>query len=97
MKIMRLTANNINDLTVDIDSLSSIGVGGLSGSGKSTFCATLYAESTRRIISLLPKSEYRFLFPDCLSTNYSANNMQKMPLVFYLRKKMGSHLILVLR
>ena len=81
MKIMKLTANNINDLTVDIDSLSSIAVGGLSGSGKSTFCATLYAESTRRIISLLPKSEYRFLFPDCLSTNHSANNIEKMPLI----------------
>lgn len=86
MKIRNLKANNISGISYDIDQNSSVGIGGLSGSGKSTFCSTVYSESIRRIISLLPKSEYRFLFSDCLETNCSASLIEELPLVFYLKK-----------
>lgn len=86
MKIKNLKANNIAGISYDIDKNTSLGIGGLSGSGKSTFCSTIYSESIRRIITLLPKSEYRFLFADCLETNCSASLIEEMPLVFYLKK-----------
>ena len=69
MKILNLNDNNIFNLTTEIDDCSSIGIGGLSGSGKSTFCNAIYNESIHRIVSLLPKTEYRFLFPEQLATN----------------------------
>ena len=86
MKIEHLTANNIKDLFCQIDNVSSIGIGGLSGSGKSTFCSTIYNESIRRIITLLPKSEYRFLFSECLESNYTAYHIKEMPMVFIWKK-----------
>lgn len=86
MKISELSVNNINNLSCSIEEDSSIGIGGLSGSGKSTFCTAVYSESIRRIITLLPKSEYRFLFGDCLGSNCSAAKIDEMPLVFYLKK-----------
>ncbi|MBQ9582603.1 MAG: ATP-binding cassette domain-containing protein [Synergistaceae bacterium] len=86
MRIKNLKANNIYDLNTEIKSDLTLGIGGLSGSGKSTFCKTLADELTRRIVTLLPKSEYRFLFSDILSLNPSASNIQDMPLIFYLRK-----------
>ena len=86
MKILNLNDNNIFNLTTEIDDCSSIGIGGLSGSGKSTFCNAIYNESIHRIVSLLPKTEYRFLFPEQLATNCSANHIQNMPLVYYFRR-----------
>ena len=79
MNIINLSENNILHLDVDIDDYSSLGIGGLSGSGKSIFCQVLSDESVHRIITLLPKSEYRFLFSDQLSTNHSAHHIKNIP------------------
>lgn len=86
MEIESLIANNLNGITGYIPNDISIGLSGLSGSGKSTFCATIAAESMKRVVTLLPKSEYRFLFGDKISSNYSAEFISALPLVFYLGK-----------
>lgn len=87
MEINRLIANNLNEVTISISNDVSIGIAGLSGSGKSTFCSTIANESMKRIVTLLPKSEYRFLFGNKISSNYSAEFISELPLVFYLGKK----------
>lgn len=86
MKISNLKSNNIKNLTYEISLSNSIGIGGLSGSGKSTFCKTIYNESIKRVVLLLPKSEYKFLFSDVLASNFSAQNITELPLTFYLGK-----------
>lgn len=86
MEIRGLVANNLKEVTCEIDNDTSYGIAGLSGSGKSTFCSTIADESLRRVVTLLPKSEYRFLFSDKLKSNFSAQNISGMPLVFYLGK-----------
>lgn len=86
MRIKKLVANNLNEITIDLPDDSSIGIAGLSGSGKSSFCKAIYDESMKRIISLLPKSDARFLFGDKLHSNYSAQWIENIPLVFYLGK-----------
>ena len=64
MIIKNLRANNLHEVSCEILQNESIGIAGLSGSGKSTFCSTIADESLKRIVTLLPKSEYRFLFSD---------------------------------
>ncbi|MCK1981347.1 MULTISPECIES: ATP-binding cassette domain-containing protein [Peribacillus] len=86
MKINRLIANNINHLDSSLPDDQSLGIAGLSGSGKTTFCQTIGEESKKRLVSLLPKSEYQYLFPNIMETNFSAINMEEMPLVLFLGK-----------
>ncbi|MFD9627220.1 ATP-binding cassette domain-containing protein [Peribacillus muralis] len=86
MKINRLIANNINKLDAQLPGDQSLGIAGLSGSGKTTFCQTIGEESKKRLVSLLPKSEYQYLFSDIMETNFSAIKMEEMPLVLFLGK-----------
>ena len=78
MKINKLIANNLKQLTCQIEKDSSLGIVGLSGSGKSTFCLTIADETLKRIVTLLPKSEYRFLFSEKLFSNYSAQAIESL-------------------
>jgi len=84
MKINRLIANNINKLDAILPVDQSLGIAGLSGSGKTTFCQTIGEESKKRLVSLLPKAEYQYLFPNIMETNFSAIQMEEMPLVLFL-------------
>ncbi|MFL6560918.1 MAG: excinuclease ABC subunit UvrA, partial [Bacillus sp. (in: firmicutes)] len=84
MKINQLIANNINKLDADLPGDKSLGIAGLSGSGKTTFCQTIGEESKKRLVSLLPKADYQYLFPDIMETNFSAIKMEEMPLVLFL-------------
>lgn len=86
MKINQLIANNINNLETEIPVDKSFGIAGLSGSGKTTFCQTIGEESKKRLVSLLPKAEYQYLFPNFMETNFSAIKMEEMPLVLFLGK-----------
>lgn len=86
MKINRLIANNINQLDAEIPIDQSLGIAGLSGSGKTTFCQTIGEESKKRLVSLLPKAEYQYLFSNIMETNFSAIKMEDMPLVLFLGK-----------
>lgn len=84
MKIKQLIANNIHRVNVDLPDDQSLAIAGLSGSGKTTFCQTIGEESKKRLVSLLPKAEYQYLFPNIMKTNFSAINMEEMPLVLFL-------------
>ncbi|WP_102275555.1 ATP-binding cassette domain-containing protein [Cytobacillus massiliigabonensis] len=84
MKINQLIANNINRLDTVLPEDQSLGIAGLSGSGKTTFCQTIGEESKKRLVSLLPKADYQYLFSDILETNFSAIKMEEMPLVLFL-------------
>lgn len=84
MKINQLIANNINRLDTVLPEDKSLGIAGLSGSGKTTFCQTIGEESKKRLVSLLPKAEYQYLFPHIMETNFSAIKMEEMPLVLFL-------------
>lgn len=86
MKINQLIANNINKLDVVLPIDISLGIAGLSGSGKTTFCQTIGEESKKRLVSLLPKAEYQYLFPAIMETNFSAIKMEEIPLVLFLGK-----------
>jgi excinuclease UvrABC ATPase subunit len=86
MKIKQLISNNINRLDAVLPVDKSLGIAGLSGSGKTTFCQTVGEESKKRLVSLLPKAEYQYLFPDIMETNFSAIKMKDMPLVLFLGK-----------
>ncbi|MBS4207383.1 ATP-binding cassette domain-containing protein [Bacillus sp. FJAT-50079] len=86
MKINQLIANNINRLDAGLPEDQSLGIAGLSGSGKTTFCQTIGEESKKRLVSLLPKAEYQYLFPNIMETNFSAIKMKEMPLVLFLGK-----------
>ena len=86
MKIKQLIANNINQLDTELPVDKSLGIAGLSGSGKTTFCQTIGEESKKRLVSLLPKAEYQYLFPNIMETNFSAIKMEEMPLVLFLGK-----------
>ena len=86
MRIQNLTANNIKKLSCNLTADMSLGIAGLSGSGKSTFCRTISEEATKRVVTLLPKSEYRFLFGDNIISNYTAQTISELPMVFYLGK-----------
>lgn len=87
MKINNLCSNNIYKLNQTVTIKESIGIGGLSGSGKTTYCSTLSHESKKRIVSLLLKSDYQFLFPEIMKTNASTQAIEDLPLIFFLRKK----------
>ncbi|MGO4346422.1 ATP-binding cassette domain-containing protein [Paenibacillus sp. MCAF9] len=84
MKIKQLIANNINKLDEVLPVDKSLGIAGLSGSGKTTFSQTIGEESKKRLVSLLPKAEYQYLFPNIMETNFSAIKMEEMPLVLFL-------------
>lgn len=84
MKINQLIANNINQLDAVLPVDKSLGIAGLSGSGKTTFCQTIGEESKKRLVSLLPKAEYQYLFPAIMESNFSAITMEEMPLVLFL-------------
>ena len=86
MKINQLIANNIFNLDAVLPVDKSLGIAGLSGSGKTTFCQTIGEESKKRLVSLLPKAEYQYLFPTIMETNFSAIKMEDMPLVLFLGK-----------
>ncbi|MGE6261118.1 ATP-binding cassette domain-containing protein [Heyndrickxia sporothermodurans] len=86
MKINQLIANNINRLDSVLPDDQSLGIAGLSGSGKTTFCQTIGEESKKRLVSLLPKAEYQYLFSNIMETNFSAIKMEDMPLVLFLGK-----------
>jgi excinuclease UvrABC ATPase subunit len=86
MKINRLIANNINRLDAVLPEDQSLGIAGLSGSGKTTFCQTIGEESKKRLVSLLPKAEYQYLFSNIMETNFSAIKIEEMPLVLFLGK-----------
>ncbi|QBP42582.1 ATP-binding cassette domain-containing protein [Paenisporosarcina antarctica] len=86
MKINRLIANNINKLDAVLPVDKSIGIAGLSGSGKTSFCQTIGEESKKRLVSLLPKAEYQYLFSTIMETNFSAIKMEEIPLVLFLGK-----------
>lgn len=47
MKINQLIANNINRLNTVLPEDLSLGIAGLSGSGKTTFCQTIGEESKK--------------------------------------------------
>ena len=84
MRINQLIANNINKLDALLPVDKSLGIAGLSGSGKTTFCQTIGEESKKRLVSLLPKAEYQYLFPNIMETNFSAIKMEEVPLVLFL-------------
>lgn len=84
MKINQLIANNIHKLNAALPTNQSLGIAGLSGSGKTTFCQAIGEESKKRLVSLLPKAEYQYLFPKIMETNFSAIKMEEMPLVLFL-------------
>lgn len=84
MKIKQLIANNINRLDAALPEDKSLGIAGLSGSGKTTFSQTIGEESKKRLVSLLPKAEYQYLFPNIMETNFSAIKMEEIPLVLFL-------------
>ncbi|MEO4055182.1 ATP-binding cassette domain-containing protein [Solibacillus sp. CAU 1738] len=84
MKINQLIANNIHRINIDLPDDQSLAIAGLSGSGKTTFCQTIGEESKKRLVSLLPKAEYQYLFPNIMKTNFSAIKMEEMPLVLFL-------------
>lgn len=86
MKINSLIANNINKLDASIPVDKSLGIAGLSGSGKTTFCQTIGEEAKKRLVSLLPKAEYQYLFSNIMETNFSAIKMEDIPLVLFLGK-----------
>jgi excinuclease UvrABC ATPase subunit len=86
MKINQLISNNLNKLDAELPVDKSLGIAGLSGSGKTTFCQTIGEESKKRLVSLLPKAEYQYLFSNIMETNFSAIKMEDMPLVLFLGK-----------
>ena len=91
MKINQLIANNINRLDVNLSEDQSLGIAGLSGSGKTTFCQTIGEESKKRLVSLLPKAEYQYLFPTIMETNFSAIKMEEMPLVLFSKSSISTN------
>ncbi|MDN3017335.1 hypothetical protein PH210_14140 [Paenibacillus sp. BSR1-1] len=52
MKINQLIANNINRLDCQLSEDQTLGIAGLSGSGKTTFCQTIGEESKKRLVSI---------------------------------------------
>src|SRR6056297_2906791 len=86
MEILNLKANNLKSISLKIIHNRSYIIAGLSGSGKTTFCREAFNESIKRIVTLLPKPEYQFLFSNCINSNFSATEMKELPLIFFLEK-----------
>ncbi len=85
MIVSDLTIHNVRGLNLSVRHDRSYGIAGVSGSGKSSFCGVLAAEAQKRLVTLLPKVEYQFLFPDLILTNFGALDVEQLPLVRYLR------------
>ena len=79
MKIINLTKHNIKSLNAEIPVAHSMGIAGLSGSGKTTFCEVISDEYKRRMISLLPKADRDFLFKDLAKTDYGSLQLDDIP------------------
>lgn len=86
MQIISFKQNNVNIEKYELLLNNSYSIGGLSGSGKTSFCKEISNESLRRIISLLPKSDYKFIFPNISFENYTSSNIKDIPLIFFLKK-----------
>lgn len=82
MKIVNFSKNNIKNLDRSISTDCSYSISGNSGSGKSSFCSGLAQESVRRFVTLLPKSEYQFLYSD-LRAEHGLLNVQNLPFIHY--------------
>lgn len=100
MKIINLSKHNIRSLNTEITVKDSLGIAGLSGSGKTTFCNAISAEYKRRIISLLPKADRDFLFKQLIKTDYGTLNISDLPpikffhqdgVIFSPRSTIGTH------
>lgn len=86
MKIQNLTKHNIISLNIEIPIEKSIGIAGLSGSGKTTFCRAITDEFKRRMISLLPKSDRNFLFKDLSKTDFGCLSLQGVPSIKFFHQ-----------
>lgn len=84
MKLRQLTIHNIKDLNVELTTRSSLGISGWSGSGKSSFCRAVTDEAIKRLVTILPKSQYSFAFPDLVKTNFGALQCGDLPCVEFL-------------
>lgn len=84
MKIRQLKINNIRGIDADIPTDTSVGISGWSGSGKSSFCQAIAAEAIKRLVTILPKSQYSFVFPDLLKTNFGALQCNNLPCIEFL-------------
>jgi excinuclease UvrABC ATPase subunit len=84
MKIDQLNAHNIHGLHIDLPFDTSIGLSGWSGSGKSSFCRAVSDEATKRLVTILPKSKFMFLYPDMVKTNFGALHCSDLPCVEFL-------------
>jgi excinuclease UvrABC ATPase subunit len=84
MKITNLSTHNISNLSIELSTTVSTGLSGFSGSGKSSFCEALNSEVIKRIVTILPKSQYNFLFPELIKTNYGVLDCSDLPCIEYL-------------
>lgn len=84
MKLRQLTIHNIKGLDVELPTRSSLGISGWSGSGKSSFCRAVTDEAIKRLVTILPKSQYSFAFPDLVKTNFGALQCGDLPCVEFL-------------
>lgn len=83
MRVHDFSKNNIKQLSVDVPFNRSYTIAGNSGSGKSSFCAGIAAEAFRRFVTLLPKSEYQFLF-DSVTGYHGTLGLKELPYVQYI-------------
>lgn len=84
MKLRQLTIHNIKSLDVELPTQFSIGISGWSGSGKSSFCQTVADEAIKRLVTILPKTQYSFAFPDLVKTNFGALRCGDLPCIEFL-------------
>lgn len=84
MKIEQLSTHNIQGLDIVLPSDMTIGISGWSGSGKSSFCRAVVNEAIKRLVTILPKSQYMFAFPDLVKTNFGSLKCMNFPCVEYL-------------
>lgn len=103
MKLRQLTIHNIKNLDVELPTQSSIGISGWSGSGKSSLCRAVADEAIKRLVTILPKSQYSFAFPDLVRTNFGALKCGDLPCIEFLdnqpatsnaRSTVGTHTFL---
>lgn len=103
MKLRQLTIHNIKNLDVELPTQSSVGISGWSGSGKSSFCRAVADEAIKRLVTILPKSQYSFAFPDLVKTNFGVLQCGDLPCIEFLdnqpatsnvRSTVGTHTFL---
>ena len=85
MNIVTLERHNIRGLNLSVPTDASYAIAGWSGSGKSTFCEAIATSSQKQVVTLLPKADYQFLFPDLIKTDFGAFGLSGLPLVHYFR------------